>query len=114
LEACLRELAAAGPAEPLENGARIATLSTLSWEVCGKSEEPQLHWWSENHNLTRRVPAITDHSEQRPALAVECVGRAKLDRLEFFPIAFDRLCARRFATRPPSRTTRQTTNPRVA
>jgi hypothetical protein len=89
LEACLREFAAAGPAELLENGARIAPLSTLSWEVRGKSERPQLHLWSENHNLTRRVLAITDHSEQRPALAVECFGRAKPDRREFLRIEWD-------------------------
>jgi len=62
LQACLREFAAAGPAELLENAARIAPLSTLSREVRGKSEKPQLHWWSENHNLPRRVLAITDHS----------------------------------------------------
>jgi hypothetical protein len=29
------------------------------------------------------VPAITDHSEQRLALAVECFVRGKPDRLEF-------------------------------
>jgi hypothetical protein len=90
LEACLREFAAAGPAELLENGSRIAPLSSLSWEVRGQGEKPLLHLWSENHNLTRRVLAITDHSEQRLALAVECFGRAKPDRLEFLRIEFDR------------------------
>jgi hypothetical protein len=55
--------------------------------VRGKSEKPWLHLWSENHNLTRRVLAITDHSEQRLALAVEC---AKPDRLGFLRIEFDR------------------------
>ncbi len=90
LEACLREFAAAGPAELLENGARIAPLSSLSWEVRGQGEKPLLHLWSENHNLTRRVLAITDHSEQRLTLAVECFGRAKPDRLEFLRIEFDR------------------------
>ena len=86
----MREFAAAGPAELLENGARIAPLSTLSWEVRGKSEKPLLHLWSENHNLTRRVLAITDHSLQRLALAEECFGRAEPDRLEFLRIEFDR------------------------
>ena len=90
LEACLREFAAAGPAELRENGARVAPLSTLSWEVRGQGEKPLLHLWSENHNLTRRVLAITDHSEQRLALAVECFGRAKPDRLEFLRIDFER------------------------
>jgi hypothetical protein len=65
LEACLREFAAAEPADLLENGARIAPLASLSWEVSGKSEKPLLQLWSENHNLTRRVVAITDHSGRR-------------------------------------------------
>ena len=90
LESCLREFSSAGPAELRENGARVAPLSTLSWEVRGNSEKPLLHLWSENHNLTRRVLAITDHSEQRLVLAVECFGRIKPDRLEFLRIEFDR------------------------
>jgi len=53
----------------------IAPLAFLSWEARGKSEKPWLHLWPKNHNLTRRVLAITDHSEQRLALAVECFGR---------------------------------------
>lgn len=101
LEASLREFAAAGPAELRENGARVAPLSTLSWEVRGNGDKPLLHLWSENHNLTRRVLAITDHSEQRLALTVECFGRSKPDRLEFLRIEFDRsereLCREAFA-----------------
>jgi len=90
LEAALREFAAAGPAELRDNGARVAPLSTLSWEVRGNSEKPLLHLWSQNHNLTRRVLAITDHSEQRLALAVECFGHSKPDRLEFLRTEFER------------------------
>jgi hypothetical protein len=67
LEATLREFVAAGPAELLENGTRIAPLSVLSWEIRGNGDKPLLHLWSENHNLTRRVLAITDHSELRLA-----------------------------------------------
>jgi len=40
---------AAGATDLIENGARIAPLSSLSWEVRGKSEKPLLHLWSENH-----------------------------------------------------------------
>src|SRR5579863_9966526 len=90
LQQALREFAAAGPAELRDNGARVAPLSTLSWEVRGNSEKPLLHLWSENHNLTRRVLAITDHSEQRLALAVERFGRAKPDRLEFIRLERER------------------------
>src|SRR5579863_1026584 len=62
----------------------------LSWEVRGNSDKPLLHLWSENHNLTRRVLAITSYSEQRLALAVECFGRSKPDRLEFLRVQFER------------------------
>jgi hypothetical protein len=53
-------------------------------------EKPVLHLWSEQFNLTRRVLAITDHSERRLALAVERFGRAKPDRLEFIRRDFER------------------------
>ncbi len=62
----------------------------MSWEVRGNGEKPLLHLWSEQFNLTRRVLAITDHSEQRLALAVERFGRAKPDRLEFIRREFER------------------------
>src|SRR5580704_17929698 len=90
LEACLKEFTAVGAIEIRENGGRVAPFSGLSWEVRGASEKPLLHLWSENHNLTRRVLAITDHSEHRLALAVERFGRAKPDRLEFIRREFER------------------------
>jgi hypothetical protein len=90
LEANLRELASAGPVELRENGTRVAPLSTLSWEVRGNDAKPLLHLWSEHHNLTRRVLAITDHSEERLALAVERFGRSRPDRLEFVRVAAER------------------------
>lgn len=90
LEANLRELASTGPVELRENGARVATLSTLSWEVRGHGAKPLLHLWSAQHNLTRRVLAITDQSEERLALAVERFGRTRPDRLEFVRLAAER------------------------
>src|SRR5580692_11867419 len=90
LQACLKEFTADGVIEIRENGGRVAPFSGLSWEVRGASEKPLLHLWSENYNLTRRVLAITDHSEQRLALAVERFGRAKPDRLEFIRRDFER------------------------
>lgn len=90
LEANLRELASAGPVELRENGARVAPLSTLSWEVRGSGAKPLLHLWSANHNLTRRVLAITDQSEDRLALAVERFGRTRPDRLEFVRMTVER------------------------
>lgn len=90
LEATLREFEATASVEVRENGSRLAPWAGLSWEVRGASEKPLLHLWSSEYNLTRRVLAITDHSEQRLTLAVERFGRNKPDRLEFVRLAFDR------------------------
>jgi hypothetical protein len=90
LEASLREFATAGAADLCENGSRLAPLSKLSWEVRGAGDKPLLHIWSEEYNLTRRVLAITDHSETRLVLAVEKFGRTRPDRLEFVRVDFQR------------------------
>src|SRR5215470_3547289 len=90
LEVSLREFAANSSVELRENGGRIASLSGLSWQVRGAADKPLLHFWSEHHNFTRRVLAITDNSEERLALAVERFGRSRPDRLEFVRTSFDR------------------------
>jgi hypothetical protein len=90
LQASLQEFTASGVVEVRENGGRVAPFSGMSWEVRGSAEKPLLHLWSEQFNLTRRVLAITDHSEHRLALAVERFGRAKPDRLEFIRREFER------------------------
>jgi hypothetical protein len=90
LQASLQEFTASGIVEVRENGGSVAPFSGMSWEVRGEGEKPLLHLWSEQFNLTRRVLAITDHSEQRLALAVERFGRSKPDRLEFIRREFER------------------------
>jgi hypothetical protein len=90
LQASLEEFMASGAVEVHENGGRVASLSGVSWEVRGSGEKPLLHLWSEQFNLTRRVLAITDHSAERLALAVERFGRVKPDRLEFVRADFER------------------------
>jgi len=70
LQASLQEFAASGIVEVREHGGSVAPFSGMYWEVHGEGEKPLLHLWSEQFNLTRRVLAITDHSEQRLALAV--------------------------------------------
>lgn len=90
LEACLKEFLSAGAVEMHETGSRATSLVDLSWEVRGNGEKPLLHLWSERFNLTRRVLAITDQSEQRIVLAVERFGRTKPDRLEFVRREFER------------------------
>jgi hypothetical protein len=90
LEGALREFTAASAVEVRENGNRVAPFTGLSWEVRGNAGKPLLHLWSERYNLTRRVLAITDHSEVCLTLAVERFGRAKPDRLEFVRVQFER------------------------
>jgi hypothetical protein len=90
LEASLRELASSEAVEVRENGTRVATFSALSWELRGAPAKPLLRLWSEQHNLTRRVLAIADHSDERLALAVERFGRLKPSRLEFVRVDFAR------------------------
>jgi hypothetical protein len=90
LQASLQEFVSSGVVEVRENGGRVAPFSGMSWEVRGAGEKPLLHLWSEQFNLTRRVLAITDHSEQRLALAVERFGKAKPERLEFIRREFER------------------------
>ena len=90
LEASLKEFLAAGLVDLLENGGRTSFANGLSWEVRGDAEKPLLHLWAERFNVTRRVLAIADHSEQRLVLAVERFGRTKPDRLEFVRREFER------------------------
>ncbi len=82
LRACLRQLTADGTIEIRENGGRVPAATPLSWEVRGAPAKPLLHLWSENCNVTRRVLAITEQSDGRVLLAVECFGRTKPQRLE--------------------------------
>jgi hypothetical protein len=65
LPASLQEFTASGVVELRENGGSVTPFSGMSWEVRGSGEKPLLHLWSEQFNLTRRVLAITDHSEHR-------------------------------------------------
>jgi hypothetical protein len=88
LEATLREFDVSATIEVRESG-RVARFSRLSWEVRGSGEKPLLHLWSEEYNVTRRVLAIADHSEQRLALAVERFARSKPDQLEFIRVESD-------------------------
>src|SRR6267143_1060477 len=82
LRASLQEILVPGTVEIRENGGRVTSVAPLSWEVRGDAEKPLLHLWSENCNVTRRVVAITDNSQDRLALAVERFGRAKPERME--------------------------------
>jgi hypothetical protein len=73
-----------------EKEGRITPAAPLSWEVRGPAQKPLLHLWAENCNLTRRVVAIADQSEQRLLLAVERFGRTAPERLELVRLDFRR------------------------
>ncbi len=90
LRACLQDLSSGGTIEIRENGGRVPSATRLSWEVRGAPAKPLLHLWSENCNVTRRVLAITEHSEGRVVLAVECFGRTKPQRLEIIRLGYER------------------------
>jgi hypothetical protein len=84
----LQEFLAGANVEIRENGSRITAVAPLNWEVRGAAGKPLLHIWAENCNVTRRVLAIADLSDGRLALAVECFGRAKPERLEILRLDF--------------------------
>jgi hypothetical protein len=79
----LKKLSEGGAGEVRENGGRFASLASLSWELRGQDHAPLIHLWSGEHNLTRRVLAVTHHSDESLVLAVQRFGRTKPDRLEF-------------------------------
>ena len=88
LRASLQDILVPGAVEIRENGSRVTSATPLSWEVRGNSEKPLLHLWSENCNVTRRVVAITDNSQDRLALAVERFGRVKPERMEIVRLEY--------------------------
>jgi len=90
LRASLEEFLAPGTIEIRESGSRVSPVQPLHWEVRGTPEKPLLHIWSENCNLTRRVLAITQHAEDRLALAVERFGRLKPGRMEIVRLQYAR------------------------
>jgi hypothetical protein len=90
LRGCLQNLSKGAAIEIRENGGRISSHTPLAWEVRGAPAKPLLHLWSENCNVTRRVLAITDQSDNRLLLAVECFGRVKPQRLEIVRLDYQR------------------------
>lgn len=90
LRASLEEFLASGTIEMRESGGRLTPLPPVSWEVRGAAAKPMLHLWAENCNFTRRVVAITDHSSERLALAVEQFGRPQPQRMDLVRLDFQR------------------------
>lgn len=90
LRASLQDLFASGAIEIRESGGRTTPLPPLSWEVRGATDKPLLHLWAENCNVTRRVLAIADQSDDRIMLAVARFGRTAPERMEIVRLNFNR------------------------
>ncbi len=79
----LATLAAAGPVEVRENGARVASLADFQYEARAQGSGTLLHLWSAERTLARRVVRIAEQSPDRLVIEAEHFGRKKPDRLEF-------------------------------
>jgi hypothetical protein len=90
LRASLQGFLSGGSVEIRETGSRISPTGIVSWEVRGAQEKPLLHLWSENCNVTRRVLAIADQSDDCITLAVERFGRTKPDRMVILRLEYSR------------------------
>jgi hypothetical protein len=86
-----------------ENGVRVATINTFTWEVKGTLERPVLRFSSEEYSATHSVLAIRSCSEERLSLAIQRFGTTSPGRLdivrrdyELSPIQMSRqeFCAR--------------------
>jgi hypothetical protein len=90
LRGSLQGFLASGTFELRESGSRTTLTAPVSWEVRGAGEKPPLHLWGQHCNVTRRVIAITEQSEERVGLAVEKFGRAQPQKMDLVRIPFER------------------------
>ena len=81
LRASLNEFLQASAVDIRETGSRMSPAGALSWEVRGSSDKPLLHLWADTCNVTRRVVAIADQSDDSMALVVERFGKSRPERL---------------------------------
>jgi hypothetical protein len=89
VEARLRRLDTATSVEVRENGTRVATVKTWSWQVRGSSMKPVLSVQSDQFNVTHRIVGIHAEKDGRLGLSFERFGNARPGRLEFLPIDFE-------------------------
>ncbi len=112
LDRALSEMVCSGSVEVREDGEWLAELVNLHCELRFSGNDPLVHLWSEERNLTRRVVRVKEQSADRIVLEVRRFGRAKPGKLEFlrtdsprpagritreqFRARFERLLAERF------------------
>jgi hypothetical protein len=90
IEARLCRLAGAPSVEVRENGSRVATVTTFSWQLRGASTRPVLSVESDQLKITHRIIAIFAETDGRLALSFERLGNSRPGRLEFLRIDFTR------------------------
>jgi hypothetical protein len=83
LAQALESLAGSGSVEVHEDGALLAELSGLHYEVRRQGKHALIHLWSEERNLVRRVLGIVEQSSRHLVLEVQRFGRNRPGRLEF-------------------------------
>lgn len=94
LDRALGAMAASGSTEVREDGEWLAELATLHCELRCDSNNPLVHLWSADNNLTRRILRVREQTGDRIVLEVRRFGRAKPGKLEFLRTDSPRAAAR--------------------
>jgi hypothetical protein len=82
IEARLHKFDAA-PVDVRENGVRVATINSFSWELKGALAKPVLRFSLEEYSATHSILAIRSCSEDSLSLAIQRIGAAHPGRLDF-------------------------------
>jgi hypothetical protein len=103
VEEHLRKLEGAESVDVHENGARVATISTFTFELKGTLAKPVLRFSLDEYSATHSILAIRSCTEERLSLAIQRFGSSHPGRLEFvrkdFKRASDDVARREFCTR---------------
>lgn len=83
VEARLRKFDGAVSMDVRENGVRVATINSFTWELKGTPAKPVLRFSSEEYSATHSVLSIRSCSEERLSLAIQRFGTKSPGRLEF-------------------------------
>ncbi len=83
LRRALDGLCAIGAPEVRENGAWLADLEGVHYEVSAQGETALLHLWSAQQSLVRRVLRVVEESRHRLVLEVSRFGYSRNAHLEF-------------------------------
>ena len=82
LARAIEGLASTGRMDVRENGEWLADLSPARCELQHNGKNMLVHLWSEQRNLTRRILALAELSENRIVLEIQRFGQARPGKLE--------------------------------